>query len=149
MTNRGAIHHPGPLRKTRCVRIGTITSHCPAFRGPFSATAKMLVCCPECWAAPLPFPLWRDGDPPEGSCLYSTKGLGRPAGHCQRGQARTRQCGGKCTKEEKSHISMLKLVSRKAPSLPFLLLPTRRRRNEGLWTLIIVMILRQDADSED
>lgn len=61
MTNRGAIHHPGPLRKTRCVRIGTITSHCPAFRGPFSATAKMLVCCPECWAAPLPFPLWRNG----------------------------------------------------------------------------------------
>lgn len=81
MTNRGAVHHPGPLGKTRCVRIGTITSHCPAFRGLFSVTAKMLVCCPEGRGAPLPCPHWRDGDSPEGSCLYTTKRLGRPTRH--------------------------------------------------------------------
>lgn len=42
------------------------------------------------------------------------KGWEGQPGSGQRGQAKTRQCGGKHTKEEKSHIPMLKLVSRNA-----------------------------------
>lgn len=117
------------------VRIGTITA---LLSEVFSQKPQQKCGCPEGWPATLPFRYWRDGDSPKTAVCTEQKSWESQPDTGQRGRARTRQCGGKCTREKKSCISMLKLVRRKDPSLPFLL------RNEGLWTLMVVMILRQD-----
>lgn len=83
----------------------------------------------SCTTAIPPLKGWRF---PWGKLFVQHKILGRPTRHWPQRSGKDKAMGGKCTKEEKSHSSMLELVSRKAPSLPSLLLPAWRKRNKGL-----------------
>lgn len=121
MTSRGTIRHPSLHRKSGHIR-GAISavciSHCPAFKGLFTAMAKRL--CRALNAELHHSHGHTEGTeiPLEGavSSFHCTKGMGRPSRHRTEGSHRDMvTCGGQHTNEEKKRISMLMLTSRGAP----------------------------------